>query len=74
MNYSNILRFLISRSRNEAIQTEALKEYYKKIDATNKNKKRIIFFKKFSKVYYPFFCVVFVVTFWTFGLKNYYEA
>ena len=66
--------FIFFRSKNEAIQKEALREYYKEMSAKHQNEKKIIACKKFTQVYYPTFCLVFVVIFWAWGMKIYGEA
>ena len=58
------------RSTNEVVQQQALKDFYKEIEASNRNKRKIETCKRFSRVYYPTFCILFVATFWVMGIQN----
>ena len=43
------------------------------MSAKNQNEKKIQSCKRFTRVYYPIFCLVFVVVFWAWGIKVYGE-
>ena len=61
----------ILRSRDEKKQKDALVRYYKHMDRKKKSRVMIAFCKKFSRVYYPIACVVFIVIFWIVGFAKY---
>ena len=63
-----------SRSKSEIIQQEALRDYYREVNKRQHNKTKIKRCKRFTQVYYPIFCIVFVIMFWAFGMKEYRET
>ena len=63
----------ILRSRDEKTQKEALVAYYKEIDRIARNQMKIVQCKRFTQVYYPTFCVAFIIIFWVVGMAKYYE-
>ena len=63
-----------SSSIDERVQRKALDSYYKEIGLKAKNKARIERCKKFARVDYPIFCVIFVILFSVSGMNQYYNA
>ena len=62
------------RHINEQIQREALKQHYKELEKMTKNKNHIKRCQKFARVYYPSFCILFVVCFWVLGINHASQA
>ena len=73
INHKKITYIFFFSSVDERVQRKALDEYYREIGEQAKNKKRIDRCKKFARVYYPGFCVAFVIIFWFLGIKKYSE-
>ena len=60
---------------DERVQDHALKEYYSKIVITSEHKRRILASCiMFSRQVKPVIAVIFVVSYWTAGLWNYYRV
>ena len=58
---------LFFSSKDEKVQNEALAKFYK--ESIN-NEQRIKKFKRFARIYYPVFCVAFILGFWILGFNN----
>ena len=58
---------------NERKQKEALQMFYERDSLKQRNEKRILRLKKFSRVINPLICVGFVIVFWAVGMQHYYQ-
>ena len=58
------------RHRREDKEVEARRQYYKELAMVQKNKEKLIRFKKIGRVDIPVFIVLFVTIYWTYGLSN----
>ena len=60
---------LIFSHVNEQVQREALKKHYEELKR-NSSGTKIASCQRFARVYYPGFCIVFIIAFWVLGLRN----
>ena len=72
------LHWLFSRRNelvnvNEQKQKEALQMFYERDSLKQRNEKRIVRLKNFSRVINPLICVGFVIVFWAVGMQHYYQ-
>ena len=58
---------------DEQKQKEALQKFYARESLKQRNEKRIVRLKKFSRVINPLICVGFVIVFWAVGMQHYYQ-
>ena len=58
---------------NERKQKEALQMFYERDSLKQRNEKRIVRLKNFSRVINPLICVGFVIVFWAVGMQHYYQ-
>ena len=47
--------------------------FYERDSVKQRNEKRILRLKKFSRVINPLICVGFVIVFWAVGMQHYYQ-
>ena len=56
-------------SRNEMTEVKAKKAWYEK--SKSHDERRLLFFKRLSKVHVPAMVLIFIVFWWILGIRNY---